>query len=156
MPLTKLKAAAAARDLPPLSEFLCLAVYSTNHAFSRAYKPLLDKLGLTYPQYLAMVALWEEDGQTVGAIGQKLFLESNTLTPLLKRLEALGHLARSRAAHDERQVLVHLTEKGRALRQDAAEVPWCLFDALELELEDLVRLRDDLKVLRKRLNRSAE
>ncbi len=140
-------------DMLPLAEFLCFATYSANNAFGRAYKPLLDKLGLTYPQYLVMVVLWEGDGQTVGAIGQKLYLESNTLTPLLKRLEAQGLVTRARAAHDERQVVVHLTEQGRALRQKGAQVPGCMFDLLGLEMDTLVRIRTDLAMLRERLAR---
>ena len=104
-------------DALRLSEFLCFAVYSASHAFNRVYKPLLDELGLTYPQYLAMVLLWERDDQTVGSLGEKLFLESSTLTPLLKRLEALGHIRRTRDPNDERQVRVRLTDKGRAIRR---------------------------------------
>src|SRR5258707_12339396 len=92
-----------------LGEFLCFAVYSANHAFNRVYKPLLDELGLTYPQYLVMVLLWERDDQTVGSLGEKLFLESSTLTPLLKRLEASGYIRRTRDPDDERQERACLT-----------------------------------------------
>src|SRR5258706_16439520 len=106
-------------DALRLGEFLCFAVYSASHAFNRVYKPLLDELGLTYPQYLVMVLLWEQDDQTVGSLGEKLFLESSTLTPLLKRLEALGYVKRTRDPVDERQVRVRLTERGRALRERA-------------------------------------
>ncbi|MDF1631900.1 MarR family transcriptional regulator [Mycoplana sp. MJR14] len=98
-----------------LSNFMCFAIYSANLAFGRAYKPLLDKLGLTYTQYVTMVALSEEDEQTVGALGEKLFLESNTLTPMLKKLESEGYLERRRDPADERQVRVTLTPAGRAL-----------------------------------------
>ena len=98
-----------------------------------------------------MVVLWEGDRQTVGAIGQRLFLESNTLTPLLKRLEVLGLVTRARSAHDERQVIVSLTETGLALRHKAAQVPGCMFDLLGLEMETLTRIRRDLVVLRERL-----
>jgi len=96
-----------------LSNFLCFAIYSANLAFGRAYKPILDKLGLTYTQYIAMVALSEEDDQTVGALGEKLFLESNTLTPILKKLESMGHIRRQRDPADERQVRISLTSAGR-------------------------------------------
>ena len=89
-----------------LANFLCFSIYSANLAFGRAYKPILDQVGLTYPQYITIVALWEEDNQTVGSLGEKLFLESNTLTPLLKKLEAMGYVRRQRAAADERQVVV--------------------------------------------------
>src|SRR6185295_10999476 len=100
-----------------LGDFLCFAVYSANLAFGRAYKPILDQVGLTYPQYVTIVALWEEDNQTVGSLGEKLFLESNTLTPLLKKLEAMGYVRRRRDPADERQVVVSLTDSGRRLRE---------------------------------------
>src|SRR5258707_13767824 len=112
-----------------LGEFLCFAIYSASHAFNRVCKPLLDELGLTYPQYLAMVALWEEDDQTVGSLCEKLLLESSTLTPVLKRLEALGHVKRTRDPEDERQVRVRLTERGRALRAKARDIPGCILEA---------------------------
>ncbi|PDS77978.1 MarR family transcriptional regulator [Rhizobium sp. L43] len=98
-----------------LSNFLCFAVYSANLAFGRAYKPILDALGLTYTQYIAMVALSEEDDQTVSMLGEKLFLESNTLTPILKKLESVGFITRHRDPADERQVRVSLTPAGRDL-----------------------------------------
>jgi DNA-binding MarR family transcriptional regulator len=98
-----------------LANYLCFAIYSANLAFGRAYKPLLDKLGLTYTQYIALVALSEEDGQTVRSLGEKLFLESNTLTPILKKLESIGYLKRQRDTADERQVRVSLTPAGRQL-----------------------------------------
>jgi len=98
-----------------LANFLCFSIYSANLAFGRAYKPILDKLGLTYTQYIALVALSEEGDQTVGALGEKLFLESNTLTPLLKKLEAMGYIRRHRDSADERQVRVSLTPAGREL-----------------------------------------
>src|ERR1700716_796728 len=93
-----------------LSDFLCFAVYSANLAFGKAYKPILDELGLTYTQYVTIIALWEDDNQTVSGLGEKLFLESNTLTPMLKKLEAMGYLERQRDPEDERQVLVSLTK----------------------------------------------
>ena len=138
-------------ELPDLFDFICFAVYSTHRAFGRTYKPILDQLGLTYPQYLVMVVLWAEDGQSVSAIGQKLIFESKTLTPLLRRLEALDCVTRTHAAHDEREVLVHLTENGRALKQDARVVPKCILDAMGLDLATVERLRDDLVDLRARL-----
>jgi MarR family transcriptional regulator, organic hydroperoxide resistance regulator len=98
-----------------LSNFLCFAVYSANLAFGRAYKPILDKLGLTYTQYIAMVALSDADEQTVGTLGERLFLESNTLTPILKKLESMGYIRRQRDPADERQVRVSLTPAGRNL-----------------------------------------
>jgi DNA-binding MarR family transcriptional regulator len=102
-----------------LSQFLCFTIYSTNLALGRAYKPILEELGLTYTQYIAIIALWEEDEQTVSSLGEKLFLESNTLTPILKKLETMGYVRRRRDAADERQVRIALTEAGHRLRQSA-------------------------------------
>ncbi|MEX3843395.1 MarR family winged helix-turn-helix transcriptional regulator [Paraburkholderia sp. BR10882] len=106
----------------PLSDYLCFAVYSANLAFGKAYKPILEELGLTYPQYIAIIALWEEDNQTVSGLGAKLFLESNTLTPMLKKLEAMGYLERLRDPGDERQVRISLTKSGRRLREKALKM----------------------------------
>lgn len=102
-----------------LSDFLCFAVYSANLAYGKAYRPILDELGLTYTQYITLICLHEQDGQTVSELGSKLFLESNTLTPILKKLEAAGYLQRQRSSADERQVVVSLTEAGRQLREQA-------------------------------------
>jgi DNA-binding MarR family transcriptional regulator len=107
------------KPTPDLDQLLCFALHSTAQAVVRASKPMLDKLGLTYPQFLVMTVLWAEDNQTVGAIGDKLFLESSTLTPLIKRLEAAGLVRRARCAEDERQVRVGLTDRGKALRGEA-------------------------------------
>jgi DNA-binding MarR family transcriptional regulator len=104
-------------DSPKLGDFLCFAVYSANLAFGRAYRPILDKVGLTYTQYVTLVALGEEDNQTVGELGEKLFLESNTLTPILKKLESLGLVDRQRDPSDERQVRVNITGAGRKLKR---------------------------------------
>ncbi|AHC23657.1 MULTISPECIES: MarR family winged helix-turn-helix transcriptional regulator [Mycobacteriaceae] len=137
-------------QLPQLSDFLCFAVYSANLAYGKAYKPLLDKAGITYTQYLVIVSLWEKDHQTVSGLGEKLFLESNTLTPILKRLEGAGYLTRERSADDERQVLVSLTDTGRALREQGVEMD--LIAATGLEPDELraiqkgmVKLRDNLR-----------
>src|SRR5215475_3690296 len=102
-----------------LSDFLCFAVYSANLAFGKIYRPILDELGLTYTQYVTVVALWEEDDLTVSGLGEKLFLESNTLTPILKKLEAMGYVERTRDAVDERQVRIRLTKSGKRLREKA-------------------------------------
>ena len=107
---------------PKPADFLCFAIYSANLAFGRAYRPILDELGLTYTQYIAIIALWEEDKQTVSSLGEKLFLESNTLTPILKKLESLGYLKRERSAADERQVIVSLTDAGRQLREKGLDM----------------------------------
>lgn len=135
-------------DLLKLDSFLCFAVYSANHAFTRVYKPLLEELDLTYPQYLVMVLLWEKDDQTVGSLGERLFLESSTLTPMLKRLEAAGYIARVRDKADERQVRVQLTDTGKALRQRAADVPRGLAAATHLGADDLEQLRSEVSALR--------
>ena len=139
-------------DPQGLDEFLCFAVYSANHAFNRVYRPLLDRLGLTYPQYVVMVALWQEDGLTVGQVCERMFLETNTLTPLLKRLEGAGLVNRVRGTADERQVRIHLTDKGRALHNKAKDIPGrigsCAFgDASEMAAltGQLIALRDRLR-----------
>lgn len=131
-----------------LGEFLCFAIYSANHAFNRVYKPLLEELGLTYPQYIAMVLLWERDGQTVGELGERLFLESNTLTPLLKRLETLGYIKRSRDPADERLVRVRLTESGRTLRAKALHIPGCILAASGLDAKKAKQLLTGIAALR--------
>jgi DNA-binding MarR family transcriptional regulator len=131
-----------------LSNFLCFAVYSANLAFGRAYKPILEALGLTYTQYIAMVALSEEDDQTVGVLGEKLFLESNTLTPILKKLESMGFIRRGRDPADERQVRVSLTPAGRRLLEK--DLGSSLIEATGLGEEfpvvqkTVARLRDNL------------
>src|SRR5436190_6553940 len=106
-----------------LSNQLCFAVYATAHAFSRLYRPILEDLGLTYPQYLAMLVLWEQDGLTVSELGERLYLDSGTLTPLLKRMETAGLVSRIRAVQDERRVHITLTAAGRKLKDKAAKIP---------------------------------
>jgi len=138
-----------------LDDFLCFAVYAAGHAFNRVYKPLLDDLGLTYPQYLVMTALWEKDDQTVGALGDQLSLEYSTLTPLLKRLEGLGMVSRRRDPADERQVRVGLTAQGTALQRRASSLPSCIQEASGLSEGDLERLKDDIVRLRESLERYA-
>jgi DNA-binding MarR family transcriptional regulator len=145
-----------AADLPLLlGSQLCFAVYSTAHAFNRAYKPLLDRLGLTYPQYLVMLVLWERDGVSVKDIGERLFLDSGTLTPLLKRLEVAELITRARSTEDERQVLVALTAQGRALREKARSVPQTILASSTCSIAELSELRNDLIALRDRLNAAA-
>ncbi|WP_158670103.1 MarR family winged helix-turn-helix transcriptional regulator [Bradyrhizobium guangdongense] len=143
----------SAADAPlRLDNQICFAVYSAAHAFNRVYKPLLDRLGLTYPQYLVMLVLWERDDVPVKDIGEKLFLDSGTLTPLLKRLEA-GHLVRrSRSREDERQVLIALTPQGHALKEKARSVPQSILAASDCSMSELVALKDEIVALRDRLN----
>lgn len=135
----------------PIAEMICFSLYSATHAMQHAYKPLLEALGLTYPQYLALVALWGEDGQTVGQLGQALQLESNTLTPLLKRMEAQGLVARARDSRDERQVRVSLTAPGREMQGRAAEIQRCILEKSGMSLAELTALRDQVNVLRDQL-----
>lgn len=136
---------------PETEDLLCFAVYSAGHAFNRVYKPLLDKLGLTYPQYIVMVSLWAKDDQTVGQLGGELFLESSTLTPLLKRLEAAGYLTRSRDPADERQVRVRLTKAGAALRAKARDIPTCILQATGLTSTAMHRLLGEISAMRQSL-----
>jgi DNA-binding MarR family transcriptional regulator len=136
---------------PEIGDLLCFAIYSAGHAFNRVYKPLLDDLGLTYPQYLVMVSLWATDDQTVGDLGETLFLESSTLTPLLKRLEASGYLTRSRDSRDERQVRVRLTRAGRTLQAKAQDIPRCILEATGLSLADARKLQTVISALRQSL-----
>ena len=140
---------------PALDDQLCFALYSTSLAMMRVYRGLLPKLGLTYPQYLVMMVLWEQDQLTVSDIGERLFLDSATLTPLLKRMEAQGLVQRARARSDERQVIITLTEQGNALRKQAAEVMPAVLCATQCSIDEVTTLRDQLVDLRKRLNDSA-
>ena len=135
-----------------LGNQLCFAIYSTAHAFNRVYKPLLERLGLTYPQYLVMLVLWERDGVPVKEIGERLFLDSGTLTPLLKRLEAAQLVKRTRSTADERQVLIALTSQGQALREKARTVPQSILAAAACSVAELSAMKNDLVALRDRLN----
>jgi DNA-binding MarR family transcriptional regulator len=134
-----------------LDNQLCFALYSTSLAMTKLYKPLLDALGLTYPQYLAMLVLWEQDGLTVSEIGERLYLDSGTLTPLLKRLEAAGLIARIRAVEDERRVHITLTAAGRKLKTKAAKIPDCILTAAQCPVPELMALTRQVQALRQRL-----
>ncbi|PDT38454.1 MarR family transcriptional regulator [Rhizobium sp. M10] len=142
------------QDQLKLDDFICFAIYTASHALNRVYKPLLDTLGLTYPQYLALVALWEQDGQTVGDLGEKLFLESSTLTPLLKRLESAGYISRERSSTDERVVVIRLSEAGIRLKEKAIGIPGCIAEASGLDAGDLTRLQAEIVALREALTKS--
>jgi MarR family transcriptional regulator, organic hydroperoxide resistance regulator len=143
-----------AKDLR-LEQQLCFAVYSAAHAFTRFYKPLLAQLEVTYPQYLVLLTLWETDGLSVSAIGDRLLLDSGTLTPVLKRLETSGLVSRARAKADERQVLVSLTEKSRGLKKVAEGFPAQILDASECSAGELGALTRTLFGLRKSLDAAA-
>ena len=138
-----------------LENQLCFAVYSTAHAFTRAYKPILDKVGLTYPQYLVMLALWEKSEQPVKAIGEQLDLDSGTLSPLLKRLEQNGLIKRTRDSRDERQVIVSLTDNGRAMRSEIDTIMGAIGQAAGCTLEEMKTIRGLLKGLRSNLTSAA-
>lgn len=134
-----------------LDNQLCFALYSASLAMTKLYKPLLEELGITYPQYLVMLVLWEGDGLTVGELGQRLFLDSGTLTPLLKRLEAAGLVSRIRAVDDERRVHLNLTTAGRKLKAKAAKIPGCVLAATQCSLPDVVQLTRQVRNLREQL-----
>jgi MarR family transcriptional regulator, organic hydroperoxide resistance regulator len=134
-----------------LDDLLCFSIYSANLAFNRVYRPVLEELGLTYSQYIALVALYDGGEQTVKALGDRLFLDSSTLTPLLKRLEAVDIVRRKRDSADERQVLVSLTDKGRELREKGASYWNVLVSASGLTGDEATTLREQIKDLRDRL-----
>lgn len=140
-----------ANDRLALDRQLCFAVYAAGHAFTRFYKPRLAALGLTYPQYLAMMVLWENDNLTVNGIGEQLLLDSGTLTPLLRRLETAGLVTRVRNPDDERQVRIQLTETGLALKGKAKDIVLPALDKIDLEQASINNLRQELGVLRRAL-----
>ena len=154
MPRSKAPSPTANPAWLALDHQLCFALYSASLAMTKLYKPLLDPLGLTYPQYLVMLVLWEGDGLTVGAVGERLALDSGTLTPLLKRLESAGYVQRLRDAADERRVLLQLTPAGRALKRRAAAVPPQVAQASGCTLGELSALTARLHALREELSAS--
>lgn len=137
-----------------LDNQVCFALHSTSLLMTKVYKPLLQALGLTYPQYLAMLVLWEQDGLTVGEISHRLLTDPGSLTPLLKRLEAEGLLKRTRSREDERVVIVQLTAQGGALQAQARSIPPCILGASGHSLERLQRLQAELLALRDNLQNS--
>ncbi len=137
-----------------LDQQICFALYGAAHAFTRAYKPLLDPIGLTYPQYLVMMALWEKETSTVKALGEMLGLDSGTLSPLLKRLEHAGLITRKRGTIDERQVLVSVTPKGAELKKEGLKIMLAIGEATGCGLDDLAQLRDRVNGLKERLARA--
>ena len=130
-----------------LDNQLCYALYAAAHRMTKSYRPMLERMGLTYPQYLVLLVLWETDGVTVSEIGRRLRLDSGTLTPVLKRLEAIGYLARNRRRSDEREVEIALTERGRALRSEAVGVRQSVMCQLHLSEPEIQALRADLSAL---------
>jgi len=152
MATTKKVQPADPSDAQSLDDFLCFAIYSTNLAVNRLNKPVLDELGLTYLQYVALVLLYEHNDQTVSSLSDKLFLESSTLTPLLKRLEAMGHVTRQRDPQDERVVKVNITPKGRRVREKALDYREQLVEKMGLSATDFQNLREELVKLRTNLS----
>ena len=146
---------ALADDLIPLDAQLCFSLYSTSIAINRTYKPLLDALGVTYPQYLVLSTLWETDGQTIGAIAERLALEPSTISPLVKRLELAGFVGRQRNAVDERQVTVTRTEKGREMYARSGCLAGTLLERSGMRLDQLVALNPQVQALRDALVGSA-
>ena len=157
MPQRKPKTASARQgEGLKLSDQLCFATYAAAHAFTRVYKPLLDPLGLTYPQYLVMLVLWEQENLTVKEIGERLYLDSGTLTPLLKRLQSAGLVERTRDAKDERQVRITLTAKGRELHGPVKQAWDQVVCAVGLPQTELEALKAQIHTLRKTLNASVD
>jgi len=139
---------------PLLDEQLCFAIYSTSLAMSKVYRPLLAKLGVTYPQYLVLMALWSQDQVTVSEIGSRVFLDSATLTPLLKRMESAGLVERVRSARDERQVIVSLTPAGREMQKEAGKIMSSVLCATQCSKEEAIALKNQLVTLRNNLEKS--
>jgi MarR family transcriptional regulator, organic hydroperoxide resistance regulator len=142
--------------MPRVDDLLCFSLYAAANAMNRVYQPLLESLQVTYPQYLVLNTLWAKDGQPVSQIGHRLGLESNTLTPLLKRMEAAGLLRRTRSENDERSVLITLTPKGRNLRKKACNIPACILGATGLSLSEAMALKNELAALRVNLAANLE
>ncbi|QMV49976.1 MarR family winged helix-turn-helix transcriptional regulator [Ewingella americana] len=148
---TKTESPIPTNALLHLDQQMCFALYSANLALHKVYRKLLGELDLTYPQYLVMLVLWQRDDVIVSEIGEKLFLDSATLTPLLKRLETAGMLVRNRAKTDERQVIITLTDAGKALKEKAKGIPEAIMCATECDIEEMSALKGQLESLRERL-----
>ena len=140
-----------ANETLQLDNQLCFALYSASLAMTKLYKPLLKTLGMTYPQYLAMLVLWERDKLMVSVLGERLSLDSGTLTPLLKRMEAAGWVSRLRDVQDERRVFITLTPAGRSLKKEAAKIPPCILNATQCTLPELIAFTQQVQALRERL-----
>lgn len=150
----KTKSTPTANAQLALDNQFCFALYSTNLALHKLYRHLLTPINLTYPQYLVMLVLWEQDDVTVSEIGERLFLDSATLTPLLKRLESAGFIGRQRSRQDERQVVITLSESGRELQQQAKAIPNAVMCSFDCDHEHLMALKQQLEVLREQFQRA--
>ncbi|URZ16490.1 MarR family winged helix-turn-helix transcriptional regulator [Clostridium felsineum] len=135
-----------------LKNQLCFSIYASSRAITKIYKPFLNKLNLTYPQYLVMLVLWEENSITLKDLGNKLYLDSGTLTPLLKRLEGLDLISRKRSSEDERLLFVNITEKGKKLKENALDIPICVLQSTNTDIETLKRIKTDVDILLKNLS----
>lgn len=144
-----------AQQVPQLDGQLCFALHSTSLAMAKLYRKLLRELGITYSQYLVMLVLWEQDELTVNGIGERLFLDSATLTPLLKRMEAQGLISRERAVSDERQVIIRLTKDGQMMKEQAVALPESVLCAIECTSAQALEMKKQLEVLRGSLLRNA-
>lgn len=142
-------------SMPKVDQMLCFAIYAAGHAFTRFYKPRLEALDLTYPQYLVFLVLWEQDNITVKALGDRLFLDSGTITPLVKRLEARGLVSRHRDKDDERQVLVRLTPDGMALKAKAEAIPLAVAKGTGMDRQAVEEMHEQLMALRERLDEAS-
>lgn len=130
-----------------LENQLCFTIYAASRLMTRQYQPYLDQLGITYPQYLVLLVLWEKDGVGVNEIGCKLYLNTNTLTPLLKRMEHLSLIKRMKCCEDERKVLIYLSDKGKYLKNDAKDIPEEMASSLDCKLEKAMLLKNELEIL---------
>ncbi|KZL18032.1 Organic hydroperoxide resistance transcriptional regulator [Pseudovibrio axinellae] len=139
-----------------LDDHVCFAIYKANHAFNRFYKPVMKELGITYPQYITLLALFKKDHQRVSELGECLFLESNTLTPLLKRLEEMGYISRTRSQEDERQVIVSLSETGRGLSDGIIDIQQCAFSHLDTPAETIRQLVEQLNEVQAHMIKAKE
>ncbi|MCA0145824.1 MarR family winged helix-turn-helix transcriptional regulator [Blastococcus sp. LR1] len=139
-----------------LDDQLCFALYAASRAVTARYRPMLDELGLTYPQYLVMMLLWETDNQTVGQLGNRLALDSGTLSPLLKRLTAAGLVSRHRRVEDERSVSIALTDAGRALREKSVAISEEMIGAIGFDAAEFDDLKSRLRLLTERVNGAAQ
>jgi len=134
-------------DLLKLENQVCFPLYVASRLITRAYQPMLDEMGITYPQYLVLLTLWENDGQTVNQISKELYLNTNTITPLLKRMEKTGIIARTRSREDERKVLITLTEQGKALKEKAYCIPEEILGKMGQTTSEVFQLKDQLHAL---------
>jgi DNA-binding MarR family transcriptional regulator len=144
------------QELLKLDNQLCFTIYACSREISRLYRPLLDELGITYPQYLVLLVLWEKQASTVKELGEQLYLDSGTLTPMLKRMEAAGLIIRQRSSEDERKVVIQLTEEGHSLRKKAACIPKFLLTQSEISKEEFARLLNQFKKLLERVHQLNE